>query len=155
MAGVGRRAAALATALAVVLALAYSGWKDLPHTWRLMRSQHASYVRYTTAEKERLFGTSIPMPMEQFDFWRAELRPGDRYWLQMPPEPFSTFADKRQITRAIAHLYLLPAIAAPSIDGATVVLSYDANPATLDRVFSQQVQAGQQQIYFSRLAHGG
>ncbi len=143
----------LALALSVVVALAYSGWKDVPHAWRLLRSQHAGYAGYTRAQKDRLFGTSIPMSMEDFDFWRFYLRPGDRYYLQMPPEPFSSFADKRQIAQAIAHIYLLPAIETQSLDDATVVLSLDANPTTLDRSFSDQHEAGLQEIYFSRL-HG-
>jgi hypothetical protein len=150
-----RRVAALSPALAVVVALAYSGWKDVPHSWRLMRSQHAGYAGYTKAQKERLFGTSIPMAMETFDFWRFYLQPGDRYWLQMPPEPFSSFADKRQIAQAIAHIYLLPAIETLKLDDATVVLSLDAVPTTLDRSFSEQHEAGLQPIYFSRLDRGG
>ena len=71
----------------------------------------------------------------------------------MPPEPFSSFADKRQIAQAIAHIYLLPAIETQSLDDATVVLSLDANPTSLDRVFTDQHEAGLQEIYFSRL-HG-
>jgi hypothetical protein len=148
-----RRLASWAAALAVVATLAYSGWKDLPHSWRLVQSQHAGYAGYTHAQKERLFGTSIPMAMDEFDFWRVYLRRGDRYYLQMPPEPFSSFADKRQIAQAIAHIYLLPAIETQSLDDATVVLSLDANPTSLDRVFTDQHEAGLQEIYFSRL-HG-
>jgi hypothetical protein len=146
-----RRIAASAAAVAVVVALAYSGWKDVPHSWRLVKSQHASYAGYSRAQKERLFGTSIPMSMDDFDFWRFYLRPGDRYYLQMPPEPFSSFADKRQIAQAIAHIYLLPAIETLSLDDATVVLSLDANPTSLDRVYTDQHESGLQEIYFSRL----
>jgi hypothetical protein len=104
-----RRLGASAAALAVVAALAYSGWKDLPHTWRLLKTQHSAYAGYTAAQKERLFATSIPMSMDAFDFWRFYLQSRDRYYLQMPPEPFSSFANKRQIAQAIAHIYLLPA----------------------------------------------
>ena len=135
----------------MVVALAYSGWKDVPHTWRLLKTQHGAYAGYPTAQKERLFATSIPMSMDAFDFWRFYLRSRDRYYLQMPPEPFSSFANKRQIAQAIAHIYLLPAIETQSLDDATVVLSLDANPTTLDRRFSDQHESGLQEIYFSRL----
>jgi hypothetical protein len=150
-----RRVASVAAALGVVVLIAYSGWKDVPHAWRTMHSQYAGYKNYTHAQKERLFGTSIPMSMEDFDFWRGQLRSGDRYYLQMPPEPFSSFANKRQIAQAIAHIYLLPAVETLNLDDATVVLSLDATPTVLDRSFSQQLEAGLQQIYFSRLARGG
>jgi hypothetical protein len=146
-----RRLGASATALAVVAALAYSGWKDLPHAWRLLKTQHSTYAGYTAAQKERLFATSIPMSMDAFDFWRFYLQSRDRYYLQMPPEPFSSFANKRQIAQAIAHIYLLPATETESLDNATVVLSLDANPTTLDRGFSDQHESGLQEIYFSRL----
>jgi hypothetical protein len=146
-----RRLGALLTALAAVALLAYSGWKDVPHTWRMLQSQHAGYTGYTRAQKERLFATSIPMSMDAFDFWRFYLQPGDRYYLQMPPEPFSSFANKRQIAQAIAHIYLLPAIETPRLGAATVVLSLDANPTTLKRAFSDQHESGLQEIYFSRL----
>jgi hypothetical protein len=146
-----RRLGASAAALAVVAALAYSGWKDLPHTWRLLKTQHSTYAGYTAAQKERLFATSIPMSMDAFDFWRFYLQSRDRYYLQMPPEPFSSFANKRQIAQAIAHIYLLPATETQRLDDATVVLSLDANPTTLHRGFSDQHESGLQEIYFSRL----
>jgi hypothetical protein len=146
-----RRIGAFATALAVVVALAYSGWKDVPHAWRLLKTQHTAYAGYTGAQKERLFATSIPMSMDAFDFWRFYLQSHDRYYLQMPPEPFSSFANKRQIAQAIAHIYLLPATETQSLNDATVVLSLDANPTTLDRRFADQHESGLQEIYFSRL----
>jgi hypothetical protein len=144
-----------ATGLAVVAALAYSGWRDVPHAWDVMRSQRSVYIGWTQAQRARAFGTQIPIPMEIFDYWRDALRPGDRYWLQMPPEPFASYADKRYIARNIAHIYLLPAIEASGPADATVVLSWDASPASLHLRYAEVRQSGVQQIYFSRVAHVG
>jgi hypothetical protein len=141
-------------ALAVVAALVYSAWRDVPHSWDLMRSQHAIYAGYSQAQRQRAFGSQIPMPMEIFDFWRDGLRPGDRYWIQMPPEAFATFADKRYIARNIAHVYLLPAIEVSRRAEATVVLTWDADPGTLHMRFSEQRRAGLQLIFTSRVARG-
>jgi hypothetical protein len=149
-----RAVAALAAALAVVAALAYSGWRAVPHSWDVMRSQHAIYGGLTQAQRERAFGTQIPIPMEIFDFWRDGLQPGDRYWIQMPPAPFASEADKRYIARNIAHLYFLPAIEASRPADATVVLTRDADPNALHLKYSEQREAGLQLIYISRVARG-
>jgi hypothetical protein len=149
-----RATAALVAALAVVAALGYSGWHDVPHSWDLMRSQDAIYRGLTQAQRERAFGTQIPIPMDILDFWRDGLQPGDRYWIQMPPAPFASGADKRYITRNIAHLYFLPAIEASRPADATVVLTWDADPNALGLKYSEQREAGLQLIYISRLARG-
>lgn len=145
---------ASAGAALVVAALAYSAWHDVPHSWRLLRSQHAAYAGQTRAQRDRDFGASIPIPMEILDFWRAQLRTTDRYWVQMPPEPFSANGDKRYIARTIAHLYLLPATETLRLQDADVVLSWDANPASLHLRYFEQQQAGQQLIYVSRINRG-
>jgi hypothetical protein len=137
---------------AVVAALAWSVWRDVPHSWRLMRTQHAAYASYTRTQRDEAFGALIPIPMGPLEWWRAQLRPGDRYWIQMPPEPFSANADKRLIVRTISHLFLLPATEAKSLADATVVLSWDADPGTLHLRFVEQTRAGLQLIFVSRLA---
>ena len=149
-----RRSAAAAVATVTVLALVYTGWKDMPHSWRLMRSQHAAYVGYTRAQRDRAFGTAIPMPMEILDFWRSWLRPWDRYWIQMPHEAFSSSGDKKYVARLVAHVYLLPAIEATNLNQATVVLSWDADPNVLHLAYWEQWRSGQQLIYVSRINRG-
>ncbi|HEY8644787.1 MAG TPA: hypothetical protein VIL77_02795 [Gaiellaceae bacterium] len=77
-----RRAAGVVLATVAVLALGYSVRKDVPHSWHLMGAQYSAYAGYTGAQRDRAFGTLIPMPMEIVDYWRSGLRPGDRYWGQ-------------------------------------------------------------------------
>ena len=149
-----RAAVALVAALSVVAALAYSGWRDVPHSWDMIRAQQSIARGLTQAQRERAFGVRIPMPMDIFDFWRDGLRPGDRYWIQMPPAPFASDADKRYIARNIAHVYFLPAIEASSPADATIVLTWDADPNALPLKYSEQREAGLQLIYISRVARG-
>jgi hypothetical protein len=142
-------------ALSVVAALAYSGWRDVPHSIDMVRTQHRIYAGYTEAQRARAFGTQIPIDMGILDFWRDGLQPGDRYWIQMPPEPFATHADKRYVARSIAHVYLLPAIEVARPADATVVLTWDADPATLHLHYGVQCEAGLQLIFVSRVATDG
>jgi hypothetical protein len=147
-----RRALAVIAALAVVVALAYSAWHDVPDSWQILRSEHAAYAKFTRDQRDREFGARIPMPMEIFDYWRSGLRPHDRYWIQMPPEPFSSNGDKRYVARSIAHIYLLPAIEAQKLSDANVVLSWDADPGLLHLHFVEQQRQGLQLIFVSRIA---
>jgi hypothetical protein len=141
-------------AAVVVAALGYSVWHDVPHSRGLLATQYGEFAGYTRDQRDRAFGTSIPMPMEILDFWRSELRPEDRYWIQMPPEPFSSNGDKRYIARTIAHIYLLPAIETLSLADADVVLSWDENPSTLHLRYFEQHQVGVQPIFVSRINRG-
>jgi len=150
-----RRALAALLAGSAVAVLAWSCLRDVPHSWRLMRSEHAQFAAYTRTQRDQAFGALIPIRMDIFGFWRANLEPSDRYWIQMPYEAFSANADKKFVVRAIAHLYLLPATEARSLSDATVVLSWDADPGLLRLHYSQQERAGLQLVFVSRIDRGG
>lgn len=139
---------------ATVATLGWSAMRDVPHSLRLLRDQHRLYASYDDAQRSRAFGESIPLRMDILDFWRAYLRPGDRYWIQIPYEAFSTTADKRLVVRSVSHLYLLPAIEVSKLSDANVVLSWDADPGLLGLRFSEQERAGLQVIFVSRIARG-
>jgi hypothetical protein len=149
-----RRVAAAALGAAVLAALAWSAWRDVPHSWRLLRTQYAAYHGLTRAEREQEFIAALPLRTDIFGFWRAWLRPGDRYWIQIPYEAFSANADKKLVVRSVSHLYLLPATEARSLADATVVLSWDADPGLLHLRYSEQERAGLQLIFVSRIARG-
>jgi hypothetical protein len=148
-----RRLSCVALSLVVLTALGYSALTSVPHSWRLMRSQYVAYRGYSRAERDQAFITAIPVRADIFDFWRQWLRPGDRYWIQIPPEAFSANADKRLVVRTVAHLYLLPAIEAPDLGRADVVLSWDSDPGLLHLRYAEQHRAGLQLIFVSRVAH--
>jgi hypothetical protein len=146
-----RAVLAFAAALFVVAALARSVWLDVPHSWRLMRNERLRFAGYTSAQRAQAFGALLPIRMDIFDFWRGFLRPGDRYWIQIPDEAFSANADKRLVVRTVAHLYLLPALETRHLADATVVLSWDADPGLLHLTYSDQIRAGLQVIFASRI----
>lgn len=150
-----RHLAACVVAGLVVGALVWSAWIGVPHSWRLVRSQHTVYSGLTRTERDQAFIDAIPLRVDIFDFWRAWLRPGDRYWIQIPNEAFSANADKKLVVRSVAHLYLLPAIEATSLRNANVVLSWDADPGLLHLHYSEQYRAGLQLIFVSRIDRGG
>lgn len=134
-------------------ALAWSVARDVPHTLDTLRSQHAGWSDATRHDRDVAFGNAIPIDMSVLDYWRNWLRPGDRYWIQMPYEPFSSFGDKRALVQSVARLYLLPAVETPRLANADVVLSWNADPGLLHRRFSAQERAGLQLIFYSRIAN--
>jgi hypothetical protein len=138
----------------VLLALAWSAYVGVPHTWRLMRAQHAQFAGYTRDDRDRAFGALVPIRMDIFDFWRSHLQRGDRYWIQIPFEAFSTHATKGYVVRTIASPYLLPAIRVSKLADADVVLSWDADPGTLHLRYSEQYRAGLQLVFVSRIDRG-
>jgi hypothetical protein len=150
-----RLAAAAALAVAAVVVLLYSVWIDVPHSWSMLRTEHDRYAGFTRDERDRAFGTAIPMPMGTFDWWRYYLRPWDRYFIQMPHEAFSSNGDKKYVARLIAHVFLLPAIETTDPKKATVVLSWDADPGDLHLRYSAQWRSGLQLIFVSRIASDG
>ena len=146
---------ALACAAATVLLLAWSVVRDVPRAWSAMRGEHARFVGLTRQQRDEEFGTLLPLQMSYFDWWRQYLRPGDRYYIQIEPAAFSSFVDKDTLVRRVAHLYLLPSLEASDLAHATVVLSWDDDPARLHLRFSSQARLGEQLFFVSRIARGG
>lgn len=146
------RSTALLASLAAAAALAYSVSIGVPHSWRLMRSEHARFASETPTGRAEAFGALVPLRMDIFEFWRAWLQRDDRYWIQIKNGAFGAFADKRLAVRTVAHLFLLPAVEANSLADATVVLSWDSDPGLLHLHYSQQERAGLQLIFVSRIA---
>ena len=134
--------------------LALSTVRDVPHTWSLITTQHDAYAKYTATEREQAYGTALPLPMNLFDFYREYLRPGDRYFVQIEPNAFSTFIDKETAVRSVARLYLMPAVEAPDLAHANVVLSWDTDPGLLHLRYSEQERLGLQLIFVSRIDRG-
>jgi hypothetical protein len=144
----------VATAGAAVALLLYSAARNVPHTWDMLTAQHRQFAGLSADERKRYYGTALPLDMGVFDFYRANMRSGDRYWIQMKDEAFGTFADKRTAVTTVAHTYLLPAIDVRRRRDANVILSWDTDPGTLGLRFSSQARAGQQLIFVSRVDRG-
>jgi hypothetical protein len=74
--------------------------------------------------------------------------------VQIPPGAFSTFADKPTIVRAVGRVFLLPAVEVEKPERADVILSWDSDPGLLPFRYSDQVRAGLQLIFVSRIDRG-
>jgi hypothetical protein len=124
----------------------------VPHSLRVLDSEHRRFAGMTDAERDQAFGLLIPTRMDIFDFYRRLIRPDDRFFVQVEDEAFGRFAGKATVVRSVARYYLAPAIEVEDPDDATVVLSYDTDPALLELKYSEQVRAGLQLLFVSRIA---
>jgi hypothetical protein len=149
-----RRLVSGAAAAAAFVLLFHSAWIGVPHSWDMLRSQYAVYGSLSPADRQRHFGAAVPLDMGLFDFYRANLHAGDRYWIQIPDDAFSNFADKRTVVSSVARLYLLPAVNVDRLRDANVVLSWDDDPGLLHLRYSAQARAGLQLIFVSRIDRG-
>ena len=102
-------------------------------------------------ERELAFGALIPTRMDVFDFYRRSLRQDDRYYMQVTDAPFGA-ASRAVVVRNVARFYLAPAVEVSRPRDATVVLSYEADPGLLALRYSEQVRAGLQLFFVSRIA---
>jgi hypothetical protein len=148
------RVLALAGTIVTAALLAWSIAKDVPRSWSAMRSEHSRFAGYTRLQRDELFGSQLPLPMDIFDWYRLYLRPSDRYFIQVQNGGFGRFIDKQTAVRTVARLYLLPAIEATDLRHANVVLSFDSDPAQLHLHFSEQERLGQQLSFVSRIDRG-
>lgn len=146
-----RRLAAHVGTLVVVLLLVCSIAFGLPEALRAMRDAYEAAAGLSDLQREQAYGAAVPLNMEIFDFYKRQLRQDDRYYMQVLNGPFSTFADKRTVVTKVGNLYLLPALQVQDPRQADVILSFDEDPATLGLRYSEQLRAGQQLIFVSRV----
>jgi hypothetical protein len=149
------RVLTVAGAVATAALLAWSVVKDVPHSWRLMRAQHAAYAGYSRTQRDQSYGALLPLPMNLFDYYRQYLRPGDRYYMQVQNGAFGRFIDKETAVRTVGRLYLLPAVEVADLAHATVVISWESDPGLLHVRYSEQARLGLQLIFVSRIARDG
>jgi len=77
---------------------------------------------------------------DMFDTFDSYIRPGDRIYFQIPRTPYGTY-DLHDTVATLADYFFLPAVQVTRLRDATVVMSYEANPAELHRHFLMQVTA--------------
>jgi hypothetical protein len=142
-------AAALA-ALATAIALA-SAWHSGGHMWRQLGKERRVYGAYSDTQRRQAFISELGLPPEVFDFYRQYVERGDRVYFQVQESGFSHHLDLPTAIRYIGRYYLLPALEAPDLQHATVVVSYFADPNQLGIRYLTQQRAGLQPIFVSRI----
>ncbi len=105
--------------------------KELPGTWRWLSGQHAQFEPLSTRERAQEAGTAQFLPVDAFDFFRAKLREGDRYYLAVTHGHFVTGVDRATAARIFGRFYLLPAIQVDVPEQADVVLTVGVDPHSL------------------------
>jgi hypothetical protein len=99
-----------ATAVAATMMGASRSWAPLGASSHLTRTEAAN----AAAVHEHL-------PVALFDRLRARLRPGDRWWLEVPAGAPDAFSNRGSVYRAYAVFWFLPALPAGSRSDATIV----------------------------------
>jgi hypothetical protein len=146
-----RRFLTVVSTVGTVVVLAVSLVPRVGDLLGAVHNEHERWAKVSDRDRGQAFVTSIPLRVDIFDFYRAFLKPGDRYYIQIPPGAFSTFADKPGIVRTAGRLYLAPAVEVTEPDQADVILSWDSDPGTLPFRYSEQHRAGLQLIFVSRI----
>jgi hypothetical protein len=153
MSGARQALAAAAFALTILL-LAGSVLRGVPLAWRTIRAETAVYAPLSRAERDRAFITQMGMPAALFEWYRDQLRSGDRYYLYGARGAFGEFADLRTTVRAVGRAYFVPAVEVDRVEDANVIVSWEADPAELGLRYVIQVQAGRQPYFVSRVERG-
>jgi hypothetical protein len=95
------------------------------HTWpELGRAR----FHLTAVQAERAAPVREGLPFVLFERWRAELRPGERWWLDIPPGASEGLTNRGGVYRAYAVFFFLPALPARTEAAAEVVFRLGAAP---------------------------
>lgn len=104
-------ACSVAGALAAIALGARQTWPDLGH----------ARAHLTASEAARAAAVHEGLPVALFDRWKARLRPGDRWWLEVAPGAPEGLTTRGAVYRAYAVYFLLPNLPAASKANADVV----------------------------------
>jgi hypothetical protein len=146
--GVGTWRIVVSVVTALVL---WSAWHSGGHVWRTLAQQRQAFAGLSEYQRRQAVMTSLPLSGPPFDFFRAHLVRGDRIYFNVAPGGYGEFDTLPQIIAAVGRYYLLPAVQVPDIKDATVVVSWNLDPALLGIHFVTQSADELQPYYVSRL----
>jgi hypothetical protein len=132
------------------VAALWSAWHPFNHMRRLLEREGRSYAALTPTERRQAPVTTVGLNGGIFDFYADRLVRGDRVYFQVPRTPYGTL-DLHDTVAALGRFFFLPAVEVRSLDDATVVFSYDANPSALHRRFVRTTPLGSASL--SRLSY--
>ena len=88
------------------------------HTWPNLGREHA---HLTKAQALRAAAVHEGLPVALFDRWKAELKPGERWWLEVPAGAPEGLTTRGAVYRTYALYWFLPNLPASSRARAGVV----------------------------------
>jgi hypothetical protein len=142
---VPRRPGAASAVLLAATLLAFAAVLDsAPDVWRQLDGQHSRYAPLSADEARRYPVAELGFPADTFDFYARYVVAGDRVYLDVPDEVAASFG-------LAARYWLLPATPTQNLADATVVVSYDHDPAALGIDFVTQRQDGRRPLFVSRI----
>jgi hypothetical protein len=137
-----------AVAICVALALASSAL-TLPDTWRWLSEQRSDLEALTPADRVQAPGFNNRLPVGGYEFFRANIRRGDRVFVLARPGTTVRGVDFPTGARTFARYYLLPAIVVERPEEATVVVGIARDPDELGLTYKSALR--DDDFYFSRI----
>jgi hypothetical protein len=126
-----------AAAVLVALALA-STVAGVARVWPQLGDQEARYAGWSDAQIAHAPAVHERLPIPVFDAWRAALRPGDRYFVDLRRGRDRVDELRNGLVyRTFATYWLLPATPVDSPRDADVVLAYRVDPKALGIRFAR------------------
>jgi hypothetical protein len=137
-----------AVAICVALAIASSAL-TLPDTWRWLSEQRSDLEALTPADRVQAPGFNNRLPVGGYEFFRANIRRGDRVFVLARPGTTVRGVDFPTGARTFARYYLLPAIVVERPEEATVVVGIARDPDELGLTYKSTLR--DDDFYFSRI----
>ena len=141
--------AGLAAAFFVV-ALVSAAWRFGP-TWRYLSKQHSQFSDFSALDRRQEPGYANALPVDAFEFFRAHLRRGERYYVGATPGPYIPGVDRPTALRTFARYYLLPAIQVEQPQEADELLTVGVTPQSLGVPVTDVVRQGQGPFWAARV----
>jgi len=129
-----------------------SVWHEARPAWRQLDQGYDTYSAYSPSARRSapITGAGVPAVVaDLFSFVSSNLQRGDRIYFQVPRTKYGTL-DLHDTIGELGRYFFLPAVEVDSVDDATVVFSYNADPGKLRRRFVGQLRFGPSTL--SRLA---
>jgi len=120
-----------------------------PDTWRWLSDQHAGLVALGPADRVQAPGFNNRLPVGGFDFFRANVRRGDRVYVLARGGTTVRGVDFPTGARTFARYYLLPAIVVDRPEDATVVVGIGRDPKKLGLKYKSELK--QDPFYVARI----
>ena len=130
-----RAGAALCAALALASAVI-----TLPDTWRWLADQRSDLADLSPVDRVQAPGFNNRLPVGAFDFFRANVRRGDRVYVLAREGTTVRGVDFPTGARTFARYYLLPAIVVEDPREATVVVAIDRDPTELGLTYKSTLR---------------
>lgn len=108
----------------------------LPDTWRWLSDQHSELAELTAVDRYQAAGFNNRLPVGGFDFFRANVKRGDRVYVLARPGTSLRGVDFPTAARTFARYYLLPATVVDEVSEATVIVAIGENPRALGPTYT-------------------